>query len=250
MASVFRQEDGAVTGHGDKHIAGALLLQLLGIGDNLLVSGQLHAEHIPQLVIVGLDEEGMIFEDLQEQPLLGIHHHADALAIQAAHDALVDVIRQGVGNGAGQHQGVALHQLVQLGEKLCLGFFADLGALAVDLRLLVGLDLHIDAGEAVRELHEVVSHAEALQLTLDLLAGEAGQKAQRRGLDAHVAQDDGHIDALAAPQHLLVVHTVDLACGEGIQPHDVVKCRVKSNCINHLRFLLESELTPHLPVHW
>lgn len=175
----------------------------------------------------------MVLEDVEKELLLGIDDDADAAALEAGHDLLVDVIRQRLRDGAGEHEGVALGELVELGEELFALCLADVRALAIDLGLFLGLDLDIDAREALRQLDEVVLDAEAVELALDLFAREACREAERGALMAEVAEDDGDVDALAAAEDLLVVHAVDLACGEGIEADDVVERRVESYGVDH-----------------
>ena len=50
---------------------------------------------------------------------------------------------------------------------------------------------------------------------------------------AEVLQDDGHVDALAAGQNLLVVHAVDSAGSELVQADDVVQRWVECYGVNH-----------------
>ena len=78
-----------------------------------------------------------------------------------------------------------------------------------------------------------MAHGERVELALDLVAREARDEAERRALVAEVVQDDGDVDALAAREHLLVVHAVDLARREAVETDDVVEGRVECYGIDH-----------------
>lgn len=58
-AAILGNKHGALSGHGDKNIPCALLLQLTGVGDNGFPGGQRDAEELPKLVIIGLNQEGL-----------------------------------------------------------------------------------------------------------------------------------------------------------------------------------------------
>ena len=203
------------------------------MGDDFLFCLQNHAEHFPQLVVIGLDEERLVRQHLHEQLLGGIHNDIDAPALQPAHDALVNIIRQGIWYAACQHQGIPCLQLVQLGKELCLCLLGDIRSLAVDFRLRLSLDLYIDAGKALRQLHKIALAAELIQLAHDFPAGKACQKAQGCALMAQILQHDGHVDALAAPQHLLILDTIDFTGSKTVQTDNIIKSRIKGNCVNH-----------------
>ena len=67
----------------------------------------------------------------------------------------------------------------------------------------------------------------------DLCAREAGEKAQGAALVTEVAQHDGHVDALAAGQHLLVGGAVDDAQAHVVHADDVVERRVERDGADH-----------------
>ena len=129
---------------------------------------------------------------------------------------------------------ITLLQLVELGEQLFALDLADVRALAVDLGLGVGLDLHVYAREAFVELDEIMLDAELAELALDLAAREAGDEAECRAGLAEVAQHDRDIDALAAAEHLLEVDAVYGTGREGIQSDDIVERWIEGHRINHI----------------
>ena len=99
-------------------------------------------------MVVGLDEEGAVGQGLAEEVAGGVHCGADPPALKPLEDVLVNIVRQGGGDAAGQHQDVALLQLVEDGVEPLQRLGPDRGAEAVDLALLLRPDLDVDAGEA------------------------------------------------------------------------------------------------------
>ncbi len=175
----------------------------------------------------------MILEHIEQQLLLRVDDDADAAPREALHDALVDIVGEGLWDGAREHERIARAEAVEAREELLLLRLADVRPLAVDLRLTLRLRLDIDAREPFLEAHELMAHRERIELPLDLVAREACDEAERRALVAEVVQDDGDVDALAAREHLLVVHAVDLARRELIEADDVVERRIERDGVDH-----------------
>ena len=94
---------GALAAAGDEDVDGAHLLQFAGILFNEVhVRGfDIVIEEFGDLVMVRLDEEGLVRQDLQEAFAGGVHDELDAAAVKALQDALVDVLGTAAGHGAG-----------------------------------------------------------------------------------------------------------------------------------------------------
>ena len=141
-------------------------------------------------MVVGLHEEGAVGQHAGEQIALCVHDDAHAAAGQALHDLLVHVGGQRVGYGAGDDEGVVLAKDVQLGEERVHVLGGNAGALAVDLGLLDGLDLGVDAREARLDVDEVRVHAAVRKELLQRDPRDTGAEAQRARGVAEVTQDD------------------------------------------------------------
>ena len=114
------------------------------------------------------------------------------------------------------------------------GGFRDVGARAVELGLLPGLDLDVDAGHTVVEVDEIGFQALRSQAALQPGAGLARHKAEGDALAPELGQHAGHIDALAAQHAVLAFGAVHLAYFQRcIQTHHIVNGRVECYGINH-----------------
>ena len=232
--AVLGDEHGALSRHGDEHVARSELLHLLGVRDDLLARLERNAVDLAQLVVVGLDEQRLVREDLHEQVARGIDHDVDAAALHAGHDALIHIVGKRRGDGAGDDEDIAGLELVELGVEGFDVLGLDVGADAVDLGLLLGLGLEVDAGHALRDLDEVAGDAELLEHALERDAGEARGEAKGAVGMAEVSEDDRDVHALAAGQDLLVVHAVDLAELQVLEADDVVERGVERYGVDHV----------------
>ena len=95
------QQQSAVACHAHQHVAGTLFLQGAGRCRDLFIRVQLPAHDLAQLVVVGLDEEGVVRQHVHQQGAGGVHHTAHAPAIQPGQQPLVHVLRQAGGDAAG-----------------------------------------------------------------------------------------------------------------------------------------------------
>ena len=76
--------------------------------DDLVVCVQCYAEHLAKLVIVRLDEERVIFQHTPQKVLRRIHDNADAAPVEVFHDALIDIVGQGIRNRPCEDEGVTM----------------------------------------------------------------------------------------------------------------------------------------------
>ena len=153
--SLLVQQQRTVPGHAHQHIACTLFLQSAGSCHDLGVTGQHLAHDLAQLMVVGLDEEGMVGQHIHQQVAGSVHHCAHALALQPRQQPLVDALRQACRDAARQNEDIVLGQLVQLGFQLLQSAFRNGRACAVQLGLLPGLDLDVDSGHTVFQMHKV-----------------------------------------------------------------------------------------------
>ena len=154
-AALLIQQQGAVPCHADQYIARTFILHHLCRRCDLPVGGQLYTGDFAQLMVVRLDEERTVAQHIHEQVAGGIHDRADAAALEPGQNPLIGSLRQTCGNAACQHQNIILVQAVQLLFQLLHGALRDVGACAVQLGLLPCLDLDIDAGHALFQMHKI-----------------------------------------------------------------------------------------------
>ena len=237
-AAILGNKHGALSGHGDKNIPCALLLQLTGVGDNGFPGGQRDAEELPKLVIIGLNQERPVAQYIKQQLLCGIHHKGDTLCIEPFHNVTVNGRWHGSGNGTGENQSVFIRQRVQLFVQGIQLRPADAWPHTVDLGAVNGAKLQIDAGNALRYGNELGAYSHLGHLTADLLTGEPGNEAESGILDTKVLEDDGDIYALSASHHLLRAGAVRHSQTEILHIYNIVQGRVEGNGIDHGHFLL------------
>ena len=75
--------------------------------------------------------------------------------------------------------------------------------------------------------------AGGIKKRLERDAREAGAEAERTGGVAEVAEDDGHVDALASGQNLLVARAVDHAEAHIVDADDIVERGVERDGADH-----------------
>ena len=226
-------QQGAVSCHGDQHVAGALGLQLGGAVPDLGIGDRSLPENLTQLKIVGFDEEGVIGECAAQQIPGAVHHKLNPPIFQPGQNLLVHVVRQGGRHGAGDHQDVPGLQSVQLILQRPQSHRPDGRTLAVDLSLVASLDLDIDAGQPIGKPDEVGADALAPETLLQGPAGEAGQETKCYVFHTQGGQNSGHVDALAAILDLLALGAVDLARTQSVHPNHIVQSGIKGYCIDH-----------------
>ena len=228
------QQQRTVARHADQHIARALVLHHVGSSGNFLIIRQPDARDLAQLVVVRLDEERLVGQHVHEQIARGIDHGADAAALQPGQQPLIGRLGQAGRNAARQHQNVILLQGVELLLQRLHGGFRDVGARAVELGLLPGLDLDVDAGHTVVEVDEIGFQALRSQAALQPGAGLTRHKAEGDAFAPELGQHAGHIDALAAQHAVLASGAVDVAHLQlTVQPHNVINGRVECHCVDH-----------------
>ena len=217
---------------GDQDVDRAALVQDAGVGKALLRGLGLGAKQAADLVVVGLDEEGLGGKRAKQQGAGGIDDEADATARQAMHDHVVGGVGQAGGNGAGEHDRVTLARDLQAVEKLLELALGNLGAHAVDDGHDDAVELDVDARVALVQAHEVRGDALVLQGVDEVVAGEATADAHGGVGNAQLVEDSGDVDAVAAAVHFLARGAVGESHVERQRVHDVVDGGVQRYGVN------------------
>ena len=233
-AALLVQQQRTVARHADQHVARTLRLHHPGGGDDLVIVRQFYAGDLAQFVVVRLDEERLIPQHIHQQIAGGVHDGTDVAAFQPGQDALIGRLRQAGRDAARQNQDIALLQAIELFFQRLHGAFRDVGACAVQLGLLPGLDLDVDAGHAVVEVDEVGFQPLGDQAALQPRTGLPCHKAEGHALAPQLRQHTGHVDALAAQHAVFAFGAVHVADGQfTVQPHHVIDGRIEGHCVNH-----------------
>ena len=87
--------------------------------------------------------------------IIGEDAKAKAAALQPGQQPLVGILRKACRDAARQNEDIILVQAVQLLFQLLHGALRNVGARAVQLGLLPCLDLDIDAGHALFQMHKI-----------------------------------------------------------------------------------------------
>ena len=185
-------------------------------------------------MIVGLDEEGVERQHIDQQVPGGVHHGPHAAAFQSGQQPLVGGLCQAGRDAARQNQDVSVLQGVQLGFQRLHGALRDVGARAVQLGLLPCLDLDVDAGHPLGQVDEIGLDALGGQAALQPGTRLPGHKAQGDAFAAQLGQHTGYVDALAAQHAVFAAGTVYLAHFQrGVQPHHIINGRVECYRVDH-----------------
>ena len=217
------------------------------VGQALLRGLRGDVEELAELVVVGLDHEGLRLEGLEQKRARSVDDEADAAAGEAGHDDLIHVIRQALGDGTREDEGVTGLDAVEAAKHLVDLVVRDLGAHAVDDGHHDAVELDVDAREALLEAHEVARDARALKGLENVVTSEAGDDAEADGVNVELVQDAGDIDAVTATTNLFARGTVGEAHVERRGVHHVVDGRVEGNGVNQgallPQFFADSSMT-------
>ena len=118
-------------------------------------------------MVIGLDEEGVVGQNVCQQGAGGVHDTAHPLAVQPGQQPLVGVLRHTGRDAACEDEHIAFGQRIELFFQRVQGRSRDGGACAVQLGLFPGFDLHVDAGHAVVERKIVMVKVNVKNGTLD-----------------------------------------------------------------------------------
>ena len=108
-------------------------------------------------------------------------------------------------------------------EQLLQRLGADVGALAVDLGLLTGLQLHVDAGETGGQMNEVGGNALGGQAVLMALPVNPATKPSATFSWPSSRSTQDTLMPLPPELHILADGAVHLAQGQRIHAHHVVQ---------------------------
>ena len=201
--------------------------------DHILLRPECDAVQIAEFKRIGLDQPGTVPQDTGQKLLFGVGGDEDPPSREPLHDKLIYIPRERRGDAAGNDQNIPGDKSVKLFVKLIYIFSCDPGALPVDLRLLIGLHLDIDAGESFLYPDKIGSAAKALHQVLNVFPGKARSKPQRDAVVPEIAQHYGNIDPFAAGKYVFIEGPVDPAGLEIADPDNVIQRRIKCNCVDH-----------------
>ena len=89
--SVFVKKYRSVACHRNKDIYSALFSELSCVLYYILVCLKLYSEHFAKLEIVGLYEERLVLENVQQQLLCGIYHKSYPSVAKTCHNTLINI---------------------------------------------------------------------------------------------------------------------------------------------------------------
>ena len=231
--AVLVQKDRAHAGHGYQNIDGAHFLELFRVGYNGFSCLEFHSEDLTDLVMVGLDQEGVILQDIEQKILCRINDKTDSAALKRLENIGIDCSGHALGNAACEYKRVSFFESLELCHQSVLSGLIDHGPHAVDLSAVDIFQLEIDPGEAVPDADEVIFQTHLIHSADQLVTGEAGDKSKSSAVNAKVSEDSGHINALSAGQHLLVDCPVRLSKLEIRNGNNVVQRRIECYCVDH-----------------
>ena len=80
--AVLIQKDCTHAGHGDQNIGGTHFLELFRIGYNGFPCLELHTEDLADFMMIGLDQEGVILQDIEKEILCRVDDKTDSPALE------------------------------------------------------------------------------------------------------------------------------------------------------------------------
>ena len=138
--------------------------------------------------MVGLDEKRLVLQHVFQEVFGGIDYSSNLFSFQMCQNLFVGVRRHRTGNAASQHNGVPVPQLVQFPEQFRDCFCPDDRSLPVQFRFFSGLDLDIDAGKALLQMHKIGGNALCLHPLFNCRTGKSCHKAQCTGFQPQFFQ--------------------------------------------------------------
>ena len=79
--------------------------------------------------------------------------------------------------------------------------FLNIGALSVDLGLLLCLDLDVYPAETILQLDKICLNSHGLDSVLNLLTGKSSNKTESYGINSYVLKYGGDIDTFTAIEY-------------------------------------------------
>ena len=182
---------------GEQHVLDAGLVSQLHGNADLVVGVDRHTEDSLHLVMVRLDEQRLLVSELLELVGGQVQDDVGATGLSVLHDLSQEVGRSFGRHGAGDDQALKVARGVQDVVELLLMLRRDRSTGVQDAVLVLAI---VDVGVDARDTVGPDRAAEATQvhdLLDDKLAREAGEEAERDGIDAHLLKGEGHVEALA-----------------------------------------------------
>ena len=229
-----RDHQRTAAAHADDDILRAHRAQFLCVREGLVDAAHVQAECLVQLVAVGLDQPRAEREDAQQQFSGSVRHDAQIGARERGEQAFINILGKGSGHAARQHEHGPRRQAGELLHEGLERFRRDMRSAGIDLRLLLPLDLDVDARLA-GDADKVRFDPARFQLSADDFADIAGDKPGRDGRHAEILQYGGYIDALAAGSEGTAVGAMQLSGTEAHHLQHVIERRIKRYRIDHDR---------------
>ena len=181
----------------EQHVLDAGVVGELHGNADLVVGVDRHAEDGLHLVVVRLDEQRLLVSELLELVGGQVQDDVGATGLSVLHD-LSQEVRRGFGrHGTRNDQALKIARGVQDVVELLLVLRRDRGAGVKDAVLVLAIvDVGVDARDTVGP-DRAAQATQVHDLLDDELAREAGEEAERDGVDAHLLKGKGHVEALA-----------------------------------------------------
>ena len=182
---------------GEQHVLDASLVGELHGKADLVIGVDRNTKDGLHLVMVRLDEQRLLVSELLELVGRQVQDDVGATSLSVLHD-----LSQEVGRGFGRHgarddQALKVARGVQDVVELLLVLRRDRGAGVEDAVLVLAIvDVGVDTRDTVGP-NRAAQAAKVHDLLDDELAREAGEEAERDGVDAHLLKGEGHVEALA-----------------------------------------------------
>ena len=142
--------------------------------------------------------------------------------MEAFQNLFIDIVGNIAGDTAGQDQGIAVGKGVDLGQEGIQFIFRDIRAHAVDSRFIVSADLEVNTRAAFIEEDKIRISAVGFCQPFDFLTRKAGHKAQHLRRDMKIAENEGHVNALAAGINHFLLCPIDIAGCKLLHVDDII----------------------------
>ena len=154
-------------------------------------------------MVVRLNQEWMIFQNIQQEVFRRIHYDHDSFSFQTRHDLFIHVIRHGRWNASCQKKYISLSQHIQLLHQFFYFILADHRSCTVNLRSINGFQFHIDSGNTLLDLDEIRFHTHLLKSADNFFSHKSCGKTECCISDSQIHQHCGNIDSLSTRKHQL-----------------------------------------------
>ena len=185
-------------------------------------TGDRRAAQLGKLFHVGFDEKRTVLQRAAQRLARHIDHELRPAFICKRRQP-VERVRQVFRRVAAEHQCIAVGQAGKPLYKRVQRLFGEIGAFAVEGRLVFTLELDVDARLSGRQADKIRRTAVCTQKRQKHLAAFSRHKSERPRRCAEARENQRHIHALAAGKHPLARGAVYLSKPRGFcQAHKIV----------------------------